>query len=369
MSLPVGVPDLLSNAKLARAHAHAKRDLMRAQTEVATGEFQNRFAGTGGDPTRLLALDRALSRIEARTPNIAMARTRAAATQGALGEMATAAGDLGARLLAGNRDGMIQGVKIVGAEAEHALGQVIRALNTSVGGRSLFAGAAAERPAILTDASALVQVAKTALNHYADGANPPPDGMTPVQAALAALDAYFSPIPGEAVAPWTEIGGDPADPNQKETFARDAYGGAETDAPPVELGDDDRLAYAVRADDAALKSLVKNLALAAAVAKSDFAGNPQQMTALYDVAGKRLIADNDELTILRAGVGLSEQRIDRAQTRAAGERTALSMARADMVNRDPYDAATELTQIETQLQMIYSITARAANLSLLSFLR
>lgn len=326
MSLTVGVPDRLSQMQLARAHAQTKRDLLRAQTEVATGVAQDTFKATGGDPGRLLALDRSLARIDSRAPMIAMARTRAAATQTALGEMATAAGDLGARLLAANREGTIEGVKMTGAEAEHALGQVIRALNTSVGGRALFAGAKAEGPAITVDARAFVDAAVDALRTDPDTFD-------------AAMETFFS---------------------------EQAYGG-EGDAPPVELGDNDRLAYALRGDDTALKSLMKTLALAAAVADSE--ADPEEMIALYDKAGARLISANDDLIALRAGVGLSEQRIGQAQTRAAAERATLEQGRAEMIGRDPYEAATELTQIETQLQMIYSITARAANLSLLSFLR
>ena len=44
------------------------------------------------------------------------------------------------------------------------------------------------------------------------------------------------------------------------------------------------------------------------------------------------------------------------------------MARTGMVQIDPYDAATRLQNTETQLQLIYTLTARISRLSLADYL-
>jgi leucyl/phenylalanyl-tRNA--protein transferase len=74
------------------------------------------------------------------------------------------------------------------------------------------------------------------------------------------------------------------------------------------------------------------------------------------------------LAHLVARLGGLQAQVDRAQTRNESEAAALGMARTGMVQIDPYDAATRLQNTETQLQLIYTLTARISRLSLADYL-
>jgi flagellar hook-associated protein 3 FlgL len=45
------------------------------------------------------------------------------------------------------------------------------------------------------------------------------------------------------------------------------------------------------------------------------------------------------------------------------------MARSDIVSVDPFEVATELQNLQVQLETIYTITARLSGLSLTKYLR
>ena len=55
--------------------------------------------------------------------------------------------------------------------------------------------------------------------------------------------------------------------------------------------------------------------------------------------------------------------------RAAAEATALGLAREALIGADPYEAAAALEAAETQLETLYTLTARISRLSLVNFLR
>ena len=100
-----------------------------------------------------------------------------------------------------------------------------------------------------------------------------------------------------------------------------------------------------------------------------FDGVPAERAKLALASGEAAIAARDGLTSLRARIGLAEERIDHASTRIAAERTALEIARNDIVGADPYETATKLQEVERQLQTLYTMTGRMSELSLTNYLR
>jgi len=347
MPSPLGAPDILSQRRLGAAQNEAKAALERARGELATGEQADRFKATGGDPARLTAIDRSLAMLDARTPLIGLARTRAAATQTALETAQTATGDLGVKLLADIRIGDLSSAGLHARDAATALAQVLGALNGSAGGRYLFSGAAVDAPAMAA--------ADDVINFVVAGLNADPD----VTIALQAVDDFFTPPAPPAVTTYPG----------PETFSADAFLGDAADAPPVELTPGQRLPYAVRADAPEIRELIRGLALAAAAERSNLAADPAAQRTVLEEAGRSLIAAGDGVTLLRSQLGGAEAALEAAQTRTAAERATLSIARNDMIGKDLYDAASEISSLEGRLQAIFAITARASELSFVNFLR
>jgi flagellar hook-associated protein 3 FlgL len=68
-------------------------------------------------------------------------------------------------------------------------------------------------------------------------------------------------------------------------------------------------------------------------------------------------------------LGTTEGQIAAAATRNSAEVAALEIARNGLVSVDPYEAATRLEAAQSQLEALYTATARLSRLSLVDFLR
>lgn len=348
MVVPVGIPDILAHTRLGRAQAETRRALDVAQRELATGEAVDRFRATGGDPAKLMALDRGLALLDNRKPLLGMAGARSAAMQVALGGVQAATEGLGVRMLRDISVSDLSSARYAAGEARTALGQVMAALNGEHSGRHLFTGGSVGAP--LAPAATLLAAVGAAVAEV-DPADP--------DAILDAVAAYFDP---EA----------PTGPGDPPSFNGDAiYRGASDRGPPVELADGEYLAYGIRADDPALRDMMRGLSLAAVAEDRYKAGDISRATleTLLDEAGRTLIAATDGVTALRSGLGMAEARIEAADARTTAQRDTLARARADLIGRDPYEAASRVVELQTQLEAIYAITARSTQLSLLNFLR
>lgn len=338
----LGVPDIVGQRRMATSQNQVKLALERAQLELVEGEKTDRVAATDGDTSRLMGLDRSIAEIEARAPRLETARMRAATTQTAFDVMRDAIGDLGVSLLDPTIMRAPTAPEQRARQAEEALKQVMSTLNTTVSGRSLFGGAQGGGPA--------VGAAEDVIAAVLAGLDSDPDPAV----ALAAVDDFF----GAAATTLNGI-----------VFDGDVYLGAATDAPEVELATGERIAVQARADDDAIRALIKGLALAAALPSSIHAGDALARLSVQSAAGTALVNGDTDLVQVQAEVGAAELRVEGTLARGQAERTTLSISRNNLIGKDQYEAATEVSELETQLQAIYAITARMADLSFVNFFR
>jgi flagellar hook-associated protein 3 FlgL len=92
------------------------------------------------------------------------------------------------------------------------------------------------------------------------------------------------------------------------------------------------------------------------------------MFANLEAAGLGIIGAKDGLIAVETRLGLDQRRLEDALARNQAERASFEESRSRLVGVDPYEAATRLTELETQLQSIYAMTARTTQLSLLNYL-
>ena len=353
---PIGVPDILAQARLGRAQGDLKRSLEQAQIEVVTGESAEPLKATGGDPARLFAMERSIATLDSRTPLLSMAKSRASGMQTALESIQISTEQMGVKLLRDIAAGDFSSARFTAKDAKTALGQVMGALNVELSGRHLFAGAATGAPLAAVD-TLLADVQAIVAAEIATPTNP---ALSIEDNIDAAIKSYFDPVPTPAPTP------------APRNFNTDIYRGALTPPPPVELADGEFLSYAVRADADQLKDMMRGLAMAAVAV--DFETTTPGLTTtevmtLLDKSGQVILKATDQITLMRSDLGLAESRIEAAQTRTAAQRATLELARADLIGVDQYDAATRVTQLQSQLEAIYAMTARSSQLSLLNFLR
>jgi flagellar hook-associated protein 3 FlgL len=125
----------------------------------------------------------------------------------------------------------------------------------------------------------------------------------------------------------------------------------------------------VTAMDPAVRETLKGFAMAAMLDRGALTGAPQARADLARLAGEKLVGTATDRAYLAADLGVVEGQIESAKARNGAEATALQIARLGIVSVDPYDTAARLESTQTQLETLYTITARLSRLSLMDFLR
>ncbi|MCU0900041.1 MAG: flagellar biosynthesis protein FlgL [Cypionkella sp.] len=331
----VSFGDLAQSFLLKSQSSRLRGEVGRLTQELSSGKTADPALGLSGDFTRLSALTRARTITEGYQSAAREAAAQASATQAALGTMSDKVQELIAPLLTASQMEIPEQRALIGSDARNRLNDVLSSMNTSVGGRALFAGVRIEGPAI-TDSDSLLAAVRGAMA-----------GATTAEAAMAQISNWFD---------------DPAG------FAALAYLGDQPLA-DVAVAQTDKVWMGVTANDPAFRAMLTGLTAAALTAD---AGNPlptAERRAFAQAAGTALLGAQAEMTQLAAKVGVSESRIDTAQSRNAADLLTLEMAEAELVTSDPYRTATELEAVQTNLETVYAITARLSRLTLTDFLR
>jgi flagellar hook-associated protein 3 FlgL len=304
----------LARLQMLQRNAFTTRSALdRASVEMTSGEKASRYEATGGNLTRLFALERALDRNKVFSDTVSLSEMRLDIMQESFGRMLAPVEDLAVDLATS-----------------------VGLLNTGVAGQSLFAGTATDRAALAPAAAILADLDALAA------------GSATAAEAVAAIEAYFAPGGG---------------------FFTTGYVGSTTDLNAVEIGDGARLDYAVRADDAEIVSVVRAQALAAVVDGGAFAGDPAAQLELLGASGQRMLEAREDVLALRSRVGVSQNSVERARAERVSERDALNLARARIVATDSLEAASTYQSLQVQLEAIYTVTSRLSTLRFANFLR
>ena len=328
------IGDLARKFTLRNQTTVLKAALDQRSNEGTTGRTSDAGRVLRGDFTSLNAIDTTLARLEGFRGNTVEATLTASAMQTALGTLSDIAGTLGSTLLSVASPGDATAVDAVGRDALVRFRSAVATLNARVGDRTLFAGTETRRPALA-----------------------PPDDILDALVSVTAGAATAADI-ATAVSAWFS---DPAG------YAALAYkGGAPTDPQLIATGES--VSLDATADDPAIRDTLKGLALAALLDRGVLSGNTDQRAQLARRSGESLLQGASGRTVLAARIGTAEERTALAATRNAAETTSLQIARAGIISVDAYEAATALTEAETQLDTLYAITARLARLNLANYL-
>jgi flagellar hook-associated protein 3 FlgL len=147
------------------------------------------------------------------------------------------------------------------------------------------------------------------------------------------------------------------------------YIGSPDDLTPVDIGENARLDYGVRADADELVAVLRSQALAAVVAGGAFAADADAQMTILAEAGTWMLNAKESLLSLRATVGVSQFAVERSSAERVSERDVLEQARTRIMATDPLATASTYQTLQVQLESIYTVTSRLANLRFTNFLR
>lgn len=328
------VGDMAQAMILSRRNATLKDEIQNLMTEATTGLSTRPTERVKGDFVPLAGIEASLTQIEAYRLVAGETGAMANHMQIAIDGITNSASTLSSLLLAAATSHAPSQIDTLGREAERRLDAAISALNTRMGARSLFAGQTTD-VAALADSDTLL----TALNGVISGALSSADVET-------AVEAWFDDPSG---------------------FVATIYQGGEALA-PVPIGRDQEVAIDVTATDPALIGAIKGLAMAALLARGALTGSDVARADLAKRAGEDLAANQTALAELGARLGSIEATIVTAKVQNDTEKSALETARLGLLSVDPYETAARLQEAQSQLETLFSITARMSRLSLTSYL-
>ncbi|RLJ97982.1 flagellin [Ruegeria conchae] len=330
------IGDLARGLTLRTRSTEIKSQIETLSYEMSTGKVQDISGHLGGDYAHLLDLDRSLELLDAYSIATAEARLFTDAMQLSLKTFSGSVAEISASLLSFGTANQTVTHEQASVQARNELDTMISALNTRAGGRSLYSGTSTDISPLLS-AETLLGALQAELSGLT----------TATDIRQAAEDWFDDPTGFDAVI---------------------YQGGADT-LSPMQISENERVSLPITATDPALKSALRDVAVAALATDDALAWSPGLRTALFTELGVELANTQDATVNLRAQVGAAEARIEQAATRNAAANTSAEYARSELISADPYETAARLQTVQFQLESLYSVTVRNANLSLVNFLR
>ncbi len=332
----MSIGDLARGMTLRTRSTELKSQIETLSYEMSTGKVRDVSGRLDGDYSHLLDLDRSLSRLDAFQVSTAEAGLFTAAMQLSLTTVSDSLTEVASSLLSFGSSNQAVSHENASVQARNELDTIISALNTRTGGRSLFSGVATD-VSPLPSADTLLSALEVELT-----------GLTTAADIRQAAEDWFD---------------DPAG------FNAVIYQGSDTPLAPMQISENEHVAIPLTATDPAIKDALRDITVAAVVSDDALNLPPDQRTMLFTQLGVDLANTQNEVTNLRALVGSAEARIEQAATRNSAARTSLEYSRNELIAADPYETAAQLQTVQFQLESLYSVTVRNANLSLVNFLR
>ena len=331
----VSVGDMAQHFISQRNGGTIKTEFSRLAESLSTGRVTDIAAELSGETTRLSGISHTLSQLEAYAQSATETDLMLSSMQTVLQQVDLTRSQTGSQLLLLNDSSSVPQINEAGHAAKDAFGEMVNSLNTRFADRTLMGGTAVDQPALASAEDMLVDL-QAAIGAATDQAT-----------ITAAVDAWFD---------------DPAG-----GFAAVGYLG---DTGPVltkRISDTKSYQIDARADDPAIREVLKGAALAALAGDLSTLDSDTKSDLLQD-AGSRLIGSSAGLIAVQSRIGFIESEIVQTQVELNAQETALQMSKNDLISADPFDIASQLQSVQLQLETHYSVTARLSQISLLDYI-
>lgn len=298
----------------------------RAQ-EATTGRQADLISHLNGRIDHALLGDKALKENEDDQARIELRKIRLSLSENAMGSIRDLTEGLSLEMQSAIGIVDVERQQTVATQAREALSEVLSRLNVRHGERYLFSGDATATAPFL-DADALL----SDLQAIAAGAVDEADFAAQVQ-------TYFD---------------DPAG-----GFQTSFYQGTQT------ASDGD----AVLSNQGAFADMFMGLAIMALSAPGTALPFAATGTPAMDNALARLERGRTLLVDVESGIGIRQDSLQSELDLLGREKLLLTSSFQDLTGKDQYEAATQLKELEANLEASYLLTSRLSNLSLLNYLR
>ena len=334
---------------LRQAVLQMQSNLATGETELSTGNYADPGVSLGAGIGESISLQSESAFLQTITNTNQTAATRLNTTQNILASLQSSAQDLLNSLLQGN--GSNSNAASIQALGQSNLQNLISSLNTSLNGDYIFAG---------TNTSI-----QPIADYYAPGA--------PNKAATdsAFLAAFSVPQTSSSVTAITGPSMQNFLDNQFASLFQGAswsggWSSASSQTLISQISGSQSVTSSISANSTAFRQLAQAYTMIAD------AGTQNLGTAAYEAVSETaqnlLSSAIGNLINLQANVGLTQSTIDTATSQMSAEVNILSEQIGSLDNIDPYEVATRVNNLQTQIQTAYSLTAQLQHLSLVNYL-
>ena len=329
--------DLSGYLTARRQNVTLRQQILQHSQEMTTGRAQNATRHLKGDLGHLAGLEHDITVATAHSSTIAEASVRVTTKQAALGAMFDALSSVAGALLSANADFNAEMRQAASDRATLALDEIVTGLNVQVAGHSLFAGSATDRIAVLSGSEILSDLRALLV------------GQSTLSNVDSILDDWFdSPTGG---------------------YMTTQYFGNDLDPPPLQLGPEATVEENLGGHDARFRNILKSVVKVALSADPMIAVNAPLGKAMAQSALDDVLSGQDQVTAMRATLGVVEERVEKASAHLSARVTGFETARLALVGVDTFEAASQLEALQFSLESLYTVTARLSRLSLLEHLR
>lgn len=328
----------MANSFLMRGHnTRIKSELMRLSDSLASGQHSDMSKQLGGEFTDLAAIERSIRTLEAHRTTARETTTLLETAQVSLGAIQDMAAEAAPALISASNAYHAALLQSSSRDAEQKFYSAVSALNTRVADRSVFSGTATDQ-APLPDGTALLDAVRADLV-----------GATSRAEIENRLDSWFN--------------------NPAGGFAATQYRGSDDPMAPIPVSDTEKVSFKVTALAPEIREMLQSFAMAALVTEMPALADPSEGAAMMKSAGELMLSAQTGLSVLRADIGALEEYTDTSKAKNSAALSGFEIARGSLYQADPYQTATELELAQTQLEAVYTLTARLSRLSLSDYLR
>ena len=333
-----------------RSVMQMQTELAQLQREVTTGRKADVGLALGIKSGRTVALRQESDALQTLIDTNAVAKLRLLTTQQTLGSIASDAQNFLGILVDANSD---PGTAAVTRDrAVEALASFTAKVNSTQGGEYLFGG---------------INNGEKPLNDYSDPASPARAAVAAAFLArfgIAQTDPAVSGIPAADMQDFldNEFAALFDDPAWQANWSP-----ASDEPTSVRISPSESVKTGASASDLAIRTIAMVYTM---VADLGLAGlSESAYGAVIDTATGLLGGAVMGLTTIQADLGYSEQAVADASARLSIQKDVIEVHIGELEGVDPYEASTRISNLLTQIETAYALTARIQQLSLLDYLR
>lgn len=332
----VGIGDMSQTFLNSRNINSVKTRLYSLNSELNTGRVSDLSRNLGGQTSVVDGLDRdlqLLDRFEQTNGLLAASLDRQQLTLTSINDMRT---NMVGQFLSLTPDSLDTEFDLAASRARGDMSTIVSQLNLRDAGRAVFSGVAVDTNPLVDAETMLTDIVGLI------------GGATDSATIITTIETWFD-APG---------GG----------FDTLGYLGDTGDAQQRQISQTEVIELKARADDPAYRSLLKGVAIAAISDALPFDLANDVQADLMRQSSEELLSASAGLVNVQADIGYNQERVELAQSAQAAKRASLSVAHNNLVLADPYETATKLQEVQRQLEMQFTTTARLSQLSLVNFI-